>query len=268
MYYKVYIDSVFLIQVVMNLYLLSITGKILKCTATHGRIFAAAVLGGTLICLVILMPIGNIKLRLLLGVIPVSVCMLRVAFAIRPPRLLIGNSLIMAGCGFLQGSIVTWILRCFSSLGFERFGVWILILSGLIGYVLLQLILSGTRRLNENPIRQIRIPTKNGSIHITALLDTGNHLSEPVMGLPVCIISKEASVLLEEMFLPERYHAIPFKSVGNERGILDAYELPEIVIEDACREIRCKKVILAICNTGISKDSVYQMILHPQLMKN
>lgn len=268
MYYKVYIDSVFLIQFVMNLYLLSITGKILKCTATHGRIFAAAALGAGLICLVILVPIGSLRLRLLGGVIPVSVCMLRVAFEIRPPKLLTGNSLVMAGCGFLHGSIVTWILKRFSSFGVEHYGIWILLLSGLTGYVLLHIVLSWIQRKKEDPIRRIRIPMANGNVHITALLDTGNHLSEPVLGLPVCIISKEASMLLKEAFLPERYHAIPYRSVGRERGILDAYELPELVIEDTNREIHCEKVILAICNTGISKDSVYQMILHPQLMKN
>ena len=268
MYYKVYIDSVFLIQFVLDLYLLSITGKVLKCTATHGRIFAAAVLGAALICLVILVPLGNIRLRLLCGVIPVSVCMLHTAFAIRSPRLLAGGSLAMACCGFLQGSVITWILRHFTALRMKRYGIWILLLSGFAGYILIRLVLSAVRCLKGDPIRKIRIPLENGCVHITALLDTGNHLSEPVMGLPVCIISKEASTLLQEMFLPERYHAIPYRSVGKEQGILDAYELPEIVIEDVYREIHCKKVILAICNTGISKDSDYQMILHPQLMKN
>ena len=268
MYYKVYIDSVFLIQFVLDLYLLSITGKVLKCTATHGRILAAAALGAALICLVILVPLGNIRLRLLCGVIPVSVCMLRTAFAIRSPRLLAGSSLAMACCGFLQGSVMTWILKHFTDFWMQRYGIWLLLLSGFAGYILIRLILSAVRCLNENPIKKIRIPVENGSIHITAFLDTGNHLSEPVMGLPVCIISKEASTALEEMFLPERYHAIPYMSVGKERGILDAYELPEIVIEDVCREIHCKRVILAICNTGISKDCNYQMILHPQLMKN
>lgn len=99
-YYKLYIDSVFFIQFVMNLYLLSITGKVLKCTATHRRMIPGALLGAGMICLVILFPVWNLRIRLAFGVIPVSMSMIRFVFAIRPLSRLVKSSIVMGVCGF------------------------------------------------------------------------------------------------------------------------------------------------------------------------
>ena len=268
MYYKLYIDSVFFIQFVMNLYLLSITGKILKCTATHKRILLGALLGAGMMCLVIALPAGNLRIRLLLGVIPVSIGMIRVVFKIRGMILLMKSSIVMAGSGFFLGSTVLWLAGRFAWLKRWQYGIWTVAFFGFVGYVFLQFLIRKLRKDNENDIKEVRIPAGENDIHMHALLDTGNHLADPLSGAPVCIISENAAEKMKHFFLPERYHAIPYQSVGKRRGILDAYELPEIIIEDTYREICCKRVIVAICNTGISQDSIYQMILHPGLIEN
>ncbi len=268
MYYKLYIDSVFFIQFVMNLYLLSITGKVLKCTATHRRILSGALSGAGIICLIILLPVWNLKIRLFLGVIPVSMCMIRFVFAIRKPVLLLKSSLVMAVCGFFLGSAVIWISARAEWTAQFQYGIWTAAFSGFFALRFLQFVLYRLRREKEENVKEISIPLEEGSIHMKALLDTGNHLTDPVNGAPVCIVSTKAAKQLERFFLPERYHAVPYRSVGQKRGILDAYELPELVIKDAYREISCKRVVIAVCNAGISEDSVYQMILHPLLMEN
>ena len=61
---------------------------------------------------------------------------------------------------------------------------------------------------------------------------------------------------------------IPYRSVGKDKGILHAYEIPEIIIESERQEIRKEHVIVAICDAGISEESVYQMILHPRLLED
>ena len=268
MYYKLYIDSVFFIQFVMNLYLLSITGKILKCTATHGRIVLGALLGACMICLVILLPVLNLRIRLLIGVIPVSMGMIRIAFALRTPKLLMRASMVMALCGFFMGSIVLWLARRFAFIRRLQYGIRTFAFFAFFAYVFLEFIIRQYRKMKESDVKQVRIPVGEKSVHMKALLDTGNHLSEPISGAPVCIVSESAAKQFESFFLPERYHAIPYRSIGKKKGILNAYELPEMVIEDTYREICCKRVIIAICNTGISQDSIYQMILHPGLIEN
>lgn len=59
MYYKLYLDSVFILQMTSNLYLLSLAGKILGCTATHRRIWFGAAVGALMVCMVILVPAGR-----------------------------------------------------------------------------------------------------------------------------------------------------------------------------------------------------------------
>lgn len=53
MYYKLYIDSFFILQMTGNLYLLSLAGKILGCTATHVRIWLGAAAGASIACMAV-----------------------------------------------------------------------------------------------------------------------------------------------------------------------------------------------------------------------
>ncbi len=56
MYYKLYIDSVFILQTVSNLYLLSLSGRVLGCTATHLRIWLGAAMGAAMLCAAVFVP--------------------------------------------------------------------------------------------------------------------------------------------------------------------------------------------------------------------
>ena len=49
MYYKLYIDSVFILQMTTDLYLLSLAGQIMRRTATRRRIWLGAAAGAGLI---------------------------------------------------------------------------------------------------------------------------------------------------------------------------------------------------------------------------
>lgn len=268
MYYKLYIDSVFFIQLVMNMYLLSITGKFLKCTATHGRIFLSALLGAGMICMVILLPVLNLRVRLLIGAVPVSMVMVSAAFGMQSFKLIVKRSMVMAVFGLIFGSTVIWLDRQLAWTERWSYGIRTFAFFGFFGYGFIRFLIRKLHEEKSDELKKIRISTKDGNICLTALFDTGNHLSEPISGEPVCIISDSAASMLSGCFMPQKYHAIPYRSIGRKAGILDAYEIPELVIEDTYREIRCTHVIIAICNTEISKDSIYQMILHPKLMDN
>lgn len=268
MYYKLYIDSVFFIQLVMNIYLLSITGKFLKCTATHLRIFLGALLGAGMICTVILLPAFNLKVRLLMGVIPVSMVMISVVFKLRSPKLIVKSSMVMAVCGLFFGSAVLWLARQLAWTKRWKYGIRTFAFFGFFGYGFIRFLIRKLHEKKSDELKKVRIPTEEGNICMTALFDTGNHLSEPISGAPVCVVSSSAATQIKSCFVPQKYHAIPYRSIGRKAGMLDAYEIPELVIEDTYREIRCRQVIIAVCSTEISKDSIYQMILHPKLMEN
>ena len=270
MYYKLYIDSVFILQTVSNLYLLSLSGRVLGCTATHLRIWLGAAMGAAMLCAAVFVPAGPVWIRILISELPVSMCMLRVVYRIERSRNLIHGSLIMAGCGFCSGSIMIWILNRFRMILSDGNSMIMTLVSGYLAYCIMKGVVKGFQSRKENCIRTVSvyIPELQQNMQIQAFLDTGNHLADPVSGAPVCVVSRRLAAKMQSCFRTEKYHAIPYRSVGKESGILHAYELPELTIEEHGRKLKKEHVILAICDAGISEESVCQMILHPRLLEN
>lgn len=270
MYYKLYIDSVFILQMTSNLYLLSLVGRILKCTATHGRILTGAALGALMVCGAIAVPAGTVGIRILLSAVPVSMCMIYVTFRIHHGKSLIRASFVMAGCGFFLGGTMIWILNRLRTVLKGNVSLILTLIMEYLSYLIVLGAIGVIRRKKENSLKTVMIcvPESAKEITVRAFLDTGNHLTDPMSGKPVCVVSKQLAEKISDCFKPEKYHAVPFRSIGRECGILDAYELQEMVIEDEERQIRKERVIVAICNTGIPEKSIYQMILHPRLLED
>lgn len=59
-------------------------------------------MGALMFSAVIMVPVGTVGIRLLIGAVPVSMCMLVVSFRIYHGKKLIHGSLVMAGCGFFR----------------------------------------------------------------------------------------------------------------------------------------------------------------------
>lgn len=98
-------------------------------------------------------------------------------------------------------------------------------------------------------------------------MDTGNSLREPVSGRPVSVVEEECFLKLSGIKAPEKLKAIPYHSVGRDNGIMEGYEVPEIIIKGREENIRWQKVIVGISRNKISASGKYQMILHPDLCK-
>jgi stage II sporulation protein GA (sporulation sigma-E factor processing peptidase) len=252
-----------------NLYLLSLARRVLGCTATHKRIWLGAAAGAGITCMAIMIPVGILGIRLVISAIPVSMVMLRLAYGERRAGKLFQSSLCMAGCSFFFGSVMIWLLNRMKILFKGHNSLLITLVIEYLAYLIVYGIMVWIQRRKESCLRTVRIyvPPLRQHIRVKALVDTGNHLIDPVSKAPVSIISEKLSCCLSPCFCPEKYHVIPFQSIGREGGVLNAYELPEIIIEDCGRSIRKEGVIVAICDTGIPEESIYQMILHPRLLK-
>lgn len=270
MYYKLYIDSIFLLQVTSNLYLLLLAGRILGCTATHKRIWAGAIAGAGVSCMAMVIPIGTVGIRLMISAIPVSMAMLYITYREHSGKKLIHSSLVMACCGFFLGSIMIWLLNRIRTILKGRNSLFITIVIGYFAYAVLDRGIKWLQSRKGDCLRTVRIyvPALKQEIRMKALVDTGNHLVDAVNGKPVSVISEKMAQAMSSCFSPEKYHVIPYQSVGKERGVLNAYELPCMIIEEQGKQIRKENVIIAICNAGIPEESIYQMILHPRLLEN
>lgn len=270
MYYKLYIDSVFILQMTTDLYLLSLAGQIMRRTATRRKIWLGAAVGAGMSCLCLMLPVFTVGGRLLLSSVPVSMCMMCLTYQIHGVRSLFGASLWMAAAGFFFGGGMIWILNRLRTVLRGRGGLFLTLTAGALSYLAMRVVIRQFMKRREDSLRTVRVyvPSLGQEIRIKALVDTGNHLSDPISGAPVSIVSVEIARCMASCLSQEKFHAVPYRSVGKKSGILSAYELPEVLIEEAGETLKREHVIVAVCDTGISKDSDYQMILHPGLLEN
>lgn len=270
MHYKLYIDSVFILQMAVNLYLLSLAGQVLGRTATRRRIWLGAATGAGMSCICLALPVCTVGIRLFLGALPVSMCMLCLTYKIYGLRRLFFASLSMAAIGFFFGGVMIWFLNRLRMIMKGSGGLFLTLALGAMAYLALEVILRKLMKRSMNRLRTVRlyIPALGQEICVKALVDTGNHLEDPISGMPVSLISRKIARCMESGFAPDKYHAIPYTSVGKKKGILSGFELPRMAIEEDGRILKREHVIIAVCDAGISEDSEYQMILHPGLLED
>ncbi len=123
---------------------------------------------------------------------------------------------------------------------------------------------------------QVEFKILHKKLEVCAFLDTGNFLYEPVSQMPVCILEEETFLKYfhEPLFkMIEKQEAegirmIPYQSVGREHGMMPAVMANDMKITKEDRIIEHKKAVIAISKVSLSKWGAYEMLLHPDLIKN
>ncbi len=100
-----------------------------------------------------------------------------------------------------------------------------------------------------------------------ALVDSGNGLTEPISKMPVSVIEERVMEPYKELLREDRFRIVPFHSVGKESGILEAYFIEKMEIENEGESRIIEQPVIAIAKEAISINGNYQMILHPELLK-
>ncbi len=100
---------------------------------------------------------------------------------------------------------------------------------------------------------------------VCGLLDTGNHLEEPLTGRPVSIVDAPlAKRLLGSEWEGRRgFYLIPYHSIGTEKGWMRGVTIDRMVVELQDAKMVVERPVLAICESRVSVQNRYQMILHP-----
>ena len=125
---------------------------------------------------------------------------------------------------------------------------------------------------------------------IVALVDTGNHLQDPLTKTPVVIVELEAlidllpqqvidlleaadkdeNLLFEQDIGPDwakRFRLIPFSSLGAENGILIGFRPDELLIKTKEKDWSTDQVIIALKKGKLNQNDDYQALLNPELFK-
>lgn len=264
MYIEIYMDSLFLVNFVMNLYLLLLVNRSVFCTATRMRLFLGAAAGA----LVYLLPFlweGAAWLKMMTGMLLGSCLMIFLAFPIHSFKMFwrIAERLFVSS--FLMGGGVIFLLQHVSFLRKHTVGIFAVMGAGAVIYLVVTHLREHRKRKND--ICSVTLSGRDGTMKIAALLDSGNSLVEPISGKPVSVIDQNVfRGLWREA--PELYRVIPYHSIGKERGLLKGYLLPEILIEMDGVTRKCKDVYVAVSEENISGDkSQVKMIVNPVLLK-
>lgn len=147
-------------------------------------------------------------------------------------------------------------------------GIVVAILVIAVMSIVLLYILYQNRKNRENTIYRVSIMEQGKKMEVKALFDTGNALREPFSGKPVSIVESEVWYAVMEGPRPEHYRAIPFRSIGQEHGILTGMEIDELIIWAGDRKIVQKQAMIALYEGSLSKDKSFQMILHQGLLNS
>lgn len=128
-------------------------------------------------------------------------------------------------------------------------------------------------------------------IQLTALVDTGNRLRDPLSGHPVMVVEVDA---LEPVLPPglahlirqgekadldalaqavagtpwaARLRIIPYHSIDREHGMLIGFRPDELTVRSGSDTITAQDAVVGICRQTLDPEGAYQALVHPELVQ-
>lgn len=246
-----YIDVLFLINFVMDCLVLETLRMILKGRTNWLRIAAAAAAGSLWACAAAAWHFLPAVLEGVITWLAVSALMIKIAFSIHGIQELIKY---LAGLYLATAS-----LAGLSYAFYQHTHLWVIdtACSYLAAMGLWRIFTEVRQRINH--LYPVTLNYRGQSQTVTALVDTGNHLYEPVSHRPVHLLDYQACAGLCAQVSGVVY--IPFQSVGAQ-GTLPGIYLDSMVIEKNGAYTTIIKPLVAISRQPLSPGGEYQMLLH------
>lgn len=261
MKYEIYIDSLFALNLGLNLYLLELTNCIIHHTATWKRVMSGALCGSIFSVLPLMLP-GNVVILTVAGSLLSVVSMSLITFRIQGVRAYLQLLEILSVLTIILGAVLQYLLQRLPG-GFHTPAIGILIMGACC--------FLGIRRLLQktNITCECKVTLRNHKIQIRvqALVDTGNSLIEPISGAPVAVLDKR---VFENLFLNEKpagFRVIPYHTIDRRSGLMPGYLIPEMRIEwdGFCRDYH--NIYVGIRQQDTGEKEHYKMIINPKMLR-
>ncbi len=126
--------------------------------------------------------------------------------------------------------------------------------------------LLGCLRL-KNYLAVVEICAAGKTFVAKALIDTGNHLSDPYTGKPVCVMDRRALPLDIDIGEDELMRYIPISSVGCQNGVIQIFTAKQCRIYNKDVDLELNDVLIGISENVISSVGEYDMLINPMLLK-
>lgn len=288
----IYLDVIFLENIVINYIILYVTGIISKVQINQKRLITGALIGAfySIIYYVLNLKIySSFIIKIIL-----SIVIIYVAFNSNSFKDLLKKVLLFYLTSFVFGGSAIAIIYMVNSQNITiQNGVLIgsyTIKTVLIGIVIAYFIIIfafkiiKTKISKKDLICEIEISFNNKKIKSKALIDTGNLLKEPITNLPVIVMErtlldealpKEILNNSEEILggdfskipenIKEEYYSklkvIPYSSLGKQNGMLLGIKGENLVVYLIDEILHLDKAIIAIYDKSLTKRGEYRSLL-------
>ena len=290
---EIYLDVLILENIVMNYLILWTTGKILKTRTSNLRLFIGALLGACYAAFLIVKPgirfyfTATATFILSLVMVAVTFSPEKIGNFIKTLAVFYVSTFVFAGATFAffymnsEGTLVqNGLLYVFWE------SKWItVVFSILTSIIILRVFLEVIQQkfLKEKLITHLKVIFDSKEINMSALIDTGNSLQDPITNMPVIIVEFSAikeilpleicnifeevkeqdfSSITSKLYNSDwfsRFRLIPFSSLGKENGMLIGFK-PDY------GEKGISDVVIAIYNKVLAKGKNYKALLGPDLL--
>lgn len=275
MYYEFYLDLYFTENLIMNYLVLELAQKVQGHPVNVKRKVLAAAAGAFGACMAVLTPLHKFFLLQMFWNLALYLPVTALAFGRGKQRCLKQNAAAVFMVSLVLGSIWHFLTAVCGLPFFAAVPA---------GYVCSWLVWKHWRTWKNNTqfLYDVRLERKGKTVLLKGFLDSGNHLWTPVTGKPVHILEysaaqdilseEEKSELLSVMKLeyPEKskgnFFMIPYRTIGNDGGLLPVMEIDRICIKQGESVWSTKGVLAAVTETLSGNREAYQMILHPKIL--
>ena len=288
--YVVYGDVLLFLNFVLDYFLLWATGRFMRLRINYGRIAVASAVGG-------LYGLGLVFFQFsvlysLPATVLVSLLLLFIAFPIRNLLFLIKTAGVLYIIGFAMAGAALGgqaVISGWEESGLVKAGVLVFSLG--IAVMVAHWGMKHFRRnwRKENFKAELEIVVNDRCCRVTALIDTGNDLSDPLSGQPAVIV--EASALsgifplglysdiqhysaqspayvmerCQSSFWRRRLRLLPFHSIGNTSGMLLGFKPDRLLIDNGER-IETAEVVICFSAQKIGNSLGCRAIVNPAVI--
>lgn len=259
MQYELYIDIFFLVNFVLDFFMLLIVKAMLKCTATHGNILVGAGAGAGLTSIIVCLPLGSLWKNIILHTV-INTVMLKITFHIRG-KVLFKAWILLYVVGIMLGGVLIFLSQYLGEY-YRLTSLFMFIV--LCSYGIVSKIMDFLELYWKISSRKCKVSLYwHGEIcEVTAIKDTGNMLFDPITGNPVHIISANAIKKFTNSNVGTiRY--IPYHTVQNDSSIMPLIKIDKICIRGK-REVEIMNPLLGISERAYFGNGDYELILHPK----
>ena len=296
----VYLDVVFMENVLMNYIIIFATGVVIKAECKKWRILAGSLVGAvyTVVMYLNIIPIySNFIMKLVLSVVIVYI-----AFKTKSVKRLVKNLIIFYLVSFIFGGCVFALMYFLQPQMAEiRNGVFVgayplkvALIGGFVAFIILQVSfkLVKNKFSKKDMIYDVDIFINENQVKVRALLDTGNLLKDPITGFPVIVVEhKSLSKVLPEKVLDNldkilggdideltkdekfnktisRFRMIPFSSLGKQNGLLLGIKSDKVCIMSDEKVDMVNDAIIGIYDKSFTKNGAYHAIFGLDMLEH